>query len=121
MVQGTVARAVLTIRETVHSTGSLRFRRRWLNWLQSLMASIGTTMIKISTPTSLTPCGTRVSAELATTSNKVASVSAARAGRNRPILRMWAKLMETATNSKPVSAAAAATITLKNGSQSARS
>jgi hypothetical protein len=34
---------------------------------------------------------------------------------------MWAKLMETATNSKPVSAAAAATITLKNGSQSARS
>jgi hypothetical protein len=61
-----------------------------------------------------------VSAELATTSSKVASVSAARAGRNRPTLRMWSRLMETVTNSRPVNVAAAATIALKNGSQSAR-
>jgi len=39
-----------------------------------VIVSIGTTMIKISAPTSLTPCGTRVNAELATVSSKIASV-----------------------------------------------
>jgi hypothetical protein len=113
VAQGTVASAVLTIREMVHSTGSSRFRRRWLSWFRTVITSIGTTMIRISAPTSRMLCGTRVSVELATTSSKVARVSAARAGRNLLPLRIRSRLMETATKSRPVRAAAAVMIALK--------
>ena len=83
--------------------------------------SIGTTMIRISMPTSRTLWGTSASAETATTSSNVARVSAARVERNLPPLSIRSRLMETATNSSPVRAAAAAMIALKNGSQAARS
>jgi hypothetical protein len=108
---------LLAIREIVHASGSSGFRRRWPSWLRTVIASIGTTMTRISTPRSRMLCGTSASAELATTSSNVASVSAARAGRNLPPLSIRSRLMETATNSSPVRAAAAAMIALKNGSQ----
>lgn len=121
MVQGTVAIAALITRETVHSRGSSGCRRRWPSWLPAVITSIGSTMIKISAPISRTFCGTRAREELQTTSSKMARVSTARVDRNLAPLRIRSRLMDTATNSRPVSAAAAAMIVLKNGSQAARS
>jgi hypothetical protein len=43
-----VAAAVPAIRETVHSSGSSRFWRRWLSWLRTVITGIGTTTIRIS-------------------------------------------------------------------------
>jgi hypothetical protein len=116
-----VAAAVLVIQEIVHSRGSERFRRRWASWVQTVIASVGTATIKISTPASRMFCGMSVSAELARTSSRMASVSAARVGRILPPLTIRSRLMETETNSRPVSVVAAAAIAVKNGSQSATS
>ena len=73
------------------------------------MISIGTATTGISSPSSRVLCGTSARAAVAHTSVNVATVSAARDGRNRGPFRIWSRLIDTATNSRPVSAAAAPT------------
>jgi hypothetical protein len=119
-VHGTVAAAVPAIRETVHSSGSARFWRRWLSWLRTVSTSIGTTTIRISRPSRRVLCGISARAELTTTSSSVARVSAARAGRNLAALSIRSRLIETATNNRPVRPAAAAIIAV-NDTQAAGS
>jgi hypothetical protein len=86
-----------------------------------VITSIGTTTISISRPSRRVLCGTSARAELTTTSSSVARVSAARAGRNLSPLSILSRLIETATNSRPVSPAAAVIIAVKNGTQAAGS
>jgi hypothetical protein len=108
-------------RETVHSSGSARFWRRWFSWLRTVITSIGTTTIRSSRPSRRVLCGIRARAELTTTSSSVARVSAAWAGRNLAALSIRSRLIETATNNRPVRPAAAAIIAVKNGTQAAGS
>jgi hypothetical protein len=86
-----------------------------------VITSIGTSTIAISRPSRRVLCGTSARAEPITISNSVARVSAARARRNADrsllSLRIGARLIDTATKSSPVSAAAAAIIAVKNAVQ----
>ena len=63
-------------------------------------------------------CGTRATAEPVMTNSSEASVSAARVGSIAAPLMMRSRLIDTATNSSPVSAAATPVSAVKNDCQS---
>jgi hypothetical protein len=108
-------------RDTDHISGESGFCRWNLSWLRTVIAVKGTAMTKISAPSSSTSCGTRASAELISTNSRTARVSAARAGSMVVLLSMLSRLIDTATNSSPTSAAAAPVTAVKNAAHVAGS